>query len=91
MFSTNFDEENIYNKEFIKRTEFVVLKSVYWDYVGVRRDMLYGLYNIKKTYGYDLDLESPKLNEQFEKLKNVYLFDIKSGPSDVEHIKEKIR
>lgn len=89
MFSTNFDEENIYNKEFIKRTEFVVLKSVYWDYVGVRRDMLYGLYNIKKTYGYDLDLESPKLNEQFEKLKNVYLFDIKSGPSDVEHIKEK--
>lgn len=87
---TEYEESNIYNIEFCDRLSTVLFKSVYWDFVGIRRDMLYGLYRMSEFYDTDIDLESENVDEQIAACDMV-IFDTDSSAKDVDFIKRNFK
>lgn len=76
-----------YVKTFVQRMETILWKSVAWDFVGVRRDLLYGMYNLNENFGIGVDLEQDDIDAQIEALEGSVLFNPDNHPGNVDFIK----
>ena len=83
----DFDVNDRYVLEFTSRMETVLWRSIAWDFVGVRRDLLYGIYNLKNNFGLNIDLEYENVEEQIASLRDTVIFDPDNHPGNVEFIK----
>jgi len=83
----DFDPSDRYVSAFVERMETILWKSVAWDFVGVRRDLLYGIYNLKQNFGFDIDLERDDIDDQIEALEDTVLFNPDNHPGNVAFIK----
>lgn len=86
--ATQFDPENVYTQSFVKRMDTILWKTVAWDFVSVRRDMLYGLYNIRETFGYNINLERDDIDRQILHYQDSYLFDYEADASRIDLVKK---
>lgn len=85
---TNFLPTDRYVKAFVQRVETILWKSVAWDFVGVRRDLLYGMYSLKDNFGIDVDLERDDIDEQIASLSETVIFNPENHPGNVDFIKK---
>jgi hypothetical protein len=84
----DFHPTDRFVKAFVQRMETILWKSVAWDFVGVRRDLLYGMYNLKENFGLGVDLEQDDIDDQIEALEDTVLFNPDNHPGNVEFIKD---
>ena len=88
--AVDFTEKDDLVQSFMERMETMLWKSIAWDFVGVRRDILYGLYNIEEHFGYAIDLERDDIEEQIAHYENSFLFNIEAQPNNIEMIKAHV-
>lgn len=83
----DFSPDDPYIQSFVERMDTILWKSVAWDFASVRRDVLYGLYNVRKNFGYAIDLERDDIEAQIERYQDRYLFNPEANASRVDLIK----
>lgn len=75
------------NYNLLNRLDTVIWKIIAWDFVEFRRDLLYGMYNLNKFFGINIDMESDTLAEDIAEYVDHPLFSHDNNPSNIEYIK----
>lgn len=86
--SVEFDSKDRYVESFVRRMETILWKSLAWDFVETRRDLMYGMYNLKENFGLEIDLERDDIDDQIQALQNCVVFNQNNHPGNVEFIQQ---